>query len=68
MSQIFHTTDYALLSKQKELLILHVNDMENSLSYETIQALEGIINFIDAFQDEAIEFHDKDEKEVFPNN
>ena len=55
---IFDKVDYKLLAKQKMLLI-ELNNTTN------IDGLDGLIYFLDAFQDEAIDMHGKSETEVF---
>ena len=56
-------TDYPLLQRQKAILV----DIAtiSSLSSEKLEALDGIINFLDAFQDAIVESHIKTEEEVF---
>ena len=55
---IFDKVDYKLLAKQKMLLI-ELNNTTN------IDGLDGLIYFLDAFQDEAVDMHGKSETEVF---
>ena len=55
---IFDKVDYKLLAKQKMLLI----ELNNSTN---IEGLDGLIYFLDAFQDEAVDMHGKSETEVF---
>ena len=56
-------TDYPLLQQQKAILVELVTN--SSFSQEKDEALDGIINFIDAFQDAIVESHIKTEEEVF---
>lgn len=58
METIFDKVDYKLLAKQKMLLI-ELNNTTN------IEGLDGLIYFLDAFQDEAVDMHGKLETEVF---
>ena len=61
------SVDYNLLSSQKETLYLLVqNANRHGLSEHQINQLDGILNFIDAFQDAIVESHIKAEEEVFP--
>ena len=55
---IFDQVDYKLLAKQKMLLI----ELSNTTN---IDGLVGLIYFLDAFQDEAVDMHGKSETEVF---
>ena len=57
-------TDYPLLQQQKAILVELVTN--SSFSQEKDEALDGIINFIDAYQDAIVESHIKMEEEVFP--
>jgi len=43
--------DYALLKKQKEVLIKLAND-SNRLTQDEIDAVDGVIHLLDAIQDE----------------
>jgi len=58
------SVDYNLLLQQK-LTLLNLNPGDNCLSEQQCQDLDGIINFIDAFQDAIVESHIKTEEEVF---
>jgi hypothetical protein len=66
MKSIFERTDYTLLAKQKAVLLELLN--RNLLNQEQDQAIDGIIGFLDAFQDEAVAVHGIAEDVVFPNN
>ena len=57
------SVDYNLLQQQKAILV----DIATIpyLSQEKTDALDGIINLIDAFQDAIVESHIKTEEEVF---
>ena len=57
------SVDYNLLQQQKTILV----DIATIpyLSQEKTDALDGIINLIDAFQDAIVESHIKTEDEVF---
>ena len=57
------SVDYNLLQQQKTILV----DIATIpyLSQEKTDALDGIINLIDAFQDAIVESHIKTEEEVF---
>jgi hypothetical protein len=58
--------DYDLLAQQKlTLLNMLGTPGDNCLGEQQIQDLDGIINFIDAFQDAIVESHIKTEEEVF---
>ena len=57
-------TDYSQLQEQK-LTLLSLTAGDNNLSEQQCQDLDGIINFIDAFQDAIVESHIKTEEEVF---
>jgi hypothetical protein len=58
--------DYDLLVQQK-LTLLNMVDTpgDNCLSEQQVQDLDGLINFIDAFQDAIVESNIKSEEEVF---
>ena len=60
---IFDITSYELLVEQKAVL-MQLRD--KNITKAEHDALAGIINFLDAFQDEAVDVHGKSEKEVFP--
>lgn len=60
---IFHRTDYKLLTDQKIMLRQIMN---KDITIEQKSAIEGILYFLDAFQDEAVDVHNKPENEVFP--
>ena len=57
------SVDYSLLQQQKAILV----DIASIpyLSQEKTDALDGIINFLDSFQDAIVESHIKNEDEVF---
>lgn len=57
------SVDYSLLQQQKAILV----DIASIpyLSQEKTDALDGIINFLDSFQDAIVESHIKTEDEVF---
>jgi hypothetical protein len=60
---IFDITSYELLAEQKAVL-MQLRDKD--ITKAEHDALAGIINFLDAFQDEAVDVHGKLEREVFP--
>lgn len=68
---LFHKTDWELLRKQKEQvfkLMRHL-DMNATDEYnEDVEALDGIINFLDTFQDYAVDVMGIDENKVFNFN
>lgn len=60
----FQITDWALLREQKnELVLLSVT--EHLLSPKQYEALDGILNLIDAIQDYAVDVEGFTEQEVF---
>jgi hypothetical protein len=59
---IFDITSYELLAEQKAVL-MQLRDKD--ITKAEHDALAGIINFLDAFQDEAVDMHGKSETEVF---
>lgn len=59
---IFDITSYKLLAEQKAVLIQLIN---KEITKAEQDALAGIINFLDTFQDEAVDVHGKSEREVF---
>lgn len=59
---LFDTVDYKLLGEQKGVLIELMN---RDITKTQHDAIAGVINLLDAFQDEAVDVHGKLEKEVF---
>ena len=57
------SVDYNLLVQQK-LTLLNLVENKN-LSNQQREDIDGLINFIDAFQDAIVESHIKNEDEVF---
>lgn len=55
MKNIFETTDWKLLVKQKRILNRIAG--RRSVTKEQQNALQGIINLIDAIQDDAVDVH-----------
>ena len=66
LKALVHNTDYALLQKQKAVLIDILNG--SSLSPDKDVAIEGIINFLDSFQDAVVDDQLKTETEVFDHS
>lgn len=61
--ELFETTDWKLLKKQKSDLNRH---LEGELTaYDIRDALEGLVNFLDTIQDLAVDHFDVPEKDVF---
>jgi hypothetical protein len=58
-----NSVDYKLLQEQK-ITLIDVNTIP-SLMPDKVAALDGIINFIDAFQDAIVESNLKTEEDVF---
>ena len=66
MEHFFKNTDFVLLAKQKQTLLkLTDPDEMNFSDPDRITHLEGLINFLDNFQDLAVESGIPEEK-VFP--
>ncbi len=63
MDEFVDKIDFPLLEKQKNTLL--ELSIYGSLTMKEIDALEGIINFVDAFQDYAVDVMGKPENEVF---
>lgn len=62
---LFDTVDYKLLGEQKGVLIELMN---RDITKTQHDAIAGVINLLDAFQDEAVDVHGKLEKEVFQSH
>jgi len=60
---IYKNTNWKLLSKQKLTL---VDAQGKEIEQEFYNALQGIINFLDTFQDSAVNEYSIPEKTVFP--
>jgi len=58
-----NSVDYKLLQEQK-ITLIDVNTIP-SLMPDVVASLDGIINFIDAFQDAVVESNLKTEEDVF---
>ena len=66
MEHFFKNTDFVLLAKQKQTLLKLLDpDEMNFDDPDRITHLEGLINFLDNFQDLAVESGIPEEK-VFP--
>ena len=57
-------TDFKLLKKQK-LHLLDIIDLKDQVGEDQVDAIHGIVNMIDAFQDAVVADGIKTEKEVF---
>lgn len=67
--KVFEGVDYNLLRKQKQALVfLEVHYRDTIKDREIADNLMGLINFIDNFQDDAVNIISKTEKEVFDIN
>jgi hypothetical protein len=63
--------DWRLLKKQKEKLLQIINEPKREgelLSPDQCKAVQGIINLIDAIQDDAVDIGGLPEKVVFPES
>jgi len=58
-----NSVDYKLLQEQK-ITLIDVNTIP-TLMPDVVASLDGIINFIDAFQDAVVESNLKTEEDVF---
>ncbi len=63
---LIQNTDFRLLGIQKKQLYLLQLAYPEKENKEVFDNLEGLINFLDAFQDMAVEYYRIDEKIVFP--
>ena len=66
LKALVHNTDFKLLQQQKAVLIDILNG--SSLSADKDIAIEGIINFLDSFQDAVVDDQLKTETEVFDHS
>lgn len=67
LNEFAQRTDYVLLAKQKRTILNILNpDEMNFLDPDRDQNLEGILNFLDAFQDAVVDDGVLPEEQVFP--
>lgn len=62
IEQLIASTDFALLKEQKKALFQVIADIDD---VPVLEKLEGLVNFINSFQDMAVDVYGKDENEVF---
>lgn len=65
IEQFILKTDFRLLRKQKAVLCELAEDVEKMGLVHASRSLEGIISFIDSFQDMSVDTYGKSEDEVF---
>lgn len=65
IEDFFKSIDYALLQEQKEELLKFQFDCDYGLPVETLNKLEGLVNFIDSIQDFAVDKLGYKESEIF---
>lgn len=69
LEEFAKSVDYKLLLKQIQSLLEIVDPCESNFSDpDRITNLEGLLNFLDGFQDAVVESEILSEEEVFPVN
>ena len=58
-------TNFANLKEQKKALIKAISDADERFMPDLSDHLDGLLSFIDSFQDMVVDVYGKDENEVF---